>query len=1077
MRLPAPKSVTARLNLYIGLVTCLLLALTVWVTYATSRRVVEEQTNAEAMKQVQAGAEKMDDFVARISELPNAIATYQQQYGGALKGDAMARTLAYMLSQTPLEEAQGLYIAFANRRWDEPGALVRVDRQSRGAAAPVLADFQGKEWYTAPRDSGEVHISEPFFDGGRSNKMLVSVSKPVYDEAGALVAVAGVDIPLERLRTFVANLRLRPGLEGGEAGAPAQTGSWGRFWRRLAGWFGRSPPEAAEGAPERMGEYGFLVSRQGKLIAHPNEILLLEGAGADEEITNPADGQQVKSRPEGFATVRMRGTARRVYWSTSHTLGWKIALNVPEERILAPVHALALDMASIGALALVLMVCVVTLVGQRLTQPVVALTRAAAAVGEENYTAAGLESVRGRDDELGQLARGFERMVGEVRAREERLRQAEEALRRSEQHYRALIEHSSDIIVVLDAQGRITYASPSVEAVLGFRPEEMQGSRMVDFVHPQDTAHCLEARPGAASGARAGPLEFRCRDRKGEWRTLEATLTNLLDYPAVQGIVVNGRDITERKRAAELAREKEAAEAANQSKSQFLANMSHELRTPLNAILGYTEMLQEEAADMGHDEYLPDLGRIHSAGRHLLELINALLDISKIEAGKMDLFLESFEPARVVEEVVTIVQPLARKNGNTLEFTLHGELGTMHADLTKVRQSLFNLLSNAAKFTRGGQIRVEASRFVFNGADWVLFKVSDTGIGMSADQLGKLFQPFSQVDSSTTRKFGGTGLGLVISRRFCNLMGGEITVESEPGRGSTFSIMLPARVEEPGETPAEDTRSAAGPSGPDAGLVLVIDDDPRVHDLLRRTLAREGFRVEAASDGPEGLRLARELRPDAITLDVMMPGMDGWAVLAALKSDAELAEIPVVMLTIVDNQNRGFALGAVDYLTKPIDRDRLLTVLRRFARNGRPLSVLVVDDDPAAREYLARTLEGHRWAVRQAANGRLALEALAEARPDAILLDLIMPELDGFQFLDEMHRHAAWRDIPVVVLTAKDLTAEERRRLEGEVGLVLQKGAYHAEELLRQTGRLVAGRLRRKAGSARVSASPVAEET
>ena len=362
-----------------------------------------------------------------------------------------------------------------------------------------------------------------------------------------------------------------------------------------------------------------------------------------------------------------------------------------------------------------------------------------------------------------------------------------------------------------------------------------------------------------------------------------------MNDPAVEGILVNSRDVTERKQAEQMQKEKLAADAANQAKSSFLANMSHELRTPLNAILGYSEMLQEEAQDRGQDDLLPDLTKIHTAGTHLLELINAVLDISKIESGKMDLYLESFSVAKIAQDVGSIIQPLIQKNSNKLVTVVSEDAGAMYSDLTKVRQSLFNLLSNASKFTHEGTIALEICRETLPDGDWIVFRVTDSGIGMTPEQMDKLFEAFTQADSSTTRKFGGTGLGLAISRRFCRMMGGDITVSSEMGVGSTFTVRLPARVADPKE---QVKQLAAAVSGENAGTVLVIDDDARVHDMLQRSLAKEGLRVFSARSGEEGLKMARELRPDAITLDVMMPGMDGWAVLAALKSDPESARNP-----------------------------------------------------------------------------------------------------------------------------------------------------------------------------------------
>jgi signal transduction histidine kinase/DNA-binding response OmpR family regulator len=499
----------------------------------------------------------------------------------------------------------------------------------------------------------------------------------------------------------------------------------------------------------------------------------------------------------------------------------------------------------------------------------------------------------------------------------------------------------------------------------------------------------------------------------------------------------------------------EQLEVASRHKSAFLANMSHELRTPLNAIIGYSEMLQEDAADMAADGLVPDLQKINGAGRHLLELINSILDLSKIEAGKMDLHLEPIELSRMIDDVIALSGPLAERNANALTVSRTDDLGQMQGDLTKLRQVLFNLLSNACKFTEKGKVHLDARREASTEGDWIVFAVSDTGIGLTAEQLGRLFQEFSQADASTTRKFGGTGLGLALSRRLARLMGGDIAVTSEPGHGSMFTVRLP--VDPRQQPPAEATNASAGV----CGTVLVIDDEPVVRDLMQRFLTREGFRVLTAANGADGLRIAREQRPDAITLDVIMPGLDGWSVLSTLMSDEALADIPVIMLTIIDDQHTGYALGAADYLTKPIDRTRLIATLAKYRRD-RP--VLVIDDDPAIRAFLRRVLEGEGYTVDEAGNGVEGLQRVSAQVPGAILLDLMMPQMDGFEFLGALHADAAWREIPVIVITAKDLTPEERERLNGSVVRIVQKGTYAERELLNEVRALLAASLGRRRG-------------
>jgi signal transduction histidine kinase/CheY-like chemotaxis protein len=508
---------------------------------------------------------------------------------------------------------------------------------------------------------------------------------------------------------------------------------------------------------------------------------------------------------------------------------------------------------------------------------------------------------------------------------------------------------------------------------------------------------------------------------------------------------------------------KEAAEASDRAKGTFLANMSHELRTPLNAIIGYSELLQEEAQDRGYTDFISDLKKIGTAGHHLLDIITDVLDLSKIEAGRMELRLETFALASLLKDVVATSQPLVMENGNALRVDYADDLGSMYADLTKTRQILLNLLSNAAKFTERGTITLVVAReTAADGADWIHFRVTDTGIGMTPEQMQHLFQPFTQADSSVTRGYGGTGLGLAISHRFCQMMWGEISVESAVGRGTTFTVRLPAEVP---ERETEHLRAAEIAVLPgEAGTVLMIDDDPETRNLLGRWLAKEGFRIEAASGGEEGLRLARELHPDVITLEARMHGMSGWTVLSILQADAELTDIPVVMVTVVENEGLSLAMGASDYLLKPVDRERLVTALQKYRRDADIGQVLIVEDDAIVREILRRTLKKEGWKVKEAKNGRVALERMAEFYPDLILLDLMMPEMDGFQFINELRQTLAWQSIPIVVVTAKDLVPEEERQIDSYVAGVIQKGTCSGDELLAQVRDLVAASVRRRSG-------------
>ena len=494
----------------------------------------------------------------------------------------------------------------------------------------------------------------------------------------------------------------------------------------------------------------------------------------------------------------------------------------------------------------------------------------------------------------------------------------------------------------------------------------------------------------------------------------------------------------------QLQESQKAAEAANEAKSTFLANMSHELRTPLNAIIGYSEMLIEDAEDENED-FVPDLEKIHGSGKHLLGLINDILDLSKVESGKMELFLEEFDLLNALNEVKSTVKPLVEKNKNKLEIDFNCKNNSIKSDVTKIRQILLNLLSNASKFTKEGVIAVIVDDLDDKN---IQFKVKDSGIGMTKDQVDKVFKPFTQADEKTTRKFGGTGLGLTITKMFTEMMGGRIELESKVGTGTTFIVTLPRIVEDKKvKEKKSDEKNIK-----DGFKILVVDDDENAQDMMKRFLEKQNYVVIQAMSGEEGLNLAAKEKPDLITLDVMMPEMDGWEVLTALQNNDVTKNIPTIMLTMANEPDLGFSLGATDYLTKPVNWEELSGVLSKHQIEADSQTILIVEDDETTRTMLRKSLESNNFKVREAVNGKEGLEKVERSKPGLIILDLMMPEMDGFEFSEELRKNKDWIDIPVVVVTAKDLTKEDHERLKGNVETIMQKGSYSKKELLSEVG-------------------------
>jgi PAS domain S-box-containing protein len=739
-------------------------------------------------------------------------------------------------------------------------------------------------------------------------------------------------------------------------------------------------------------------------------------------------------------------------------------------------------------------------VGYVLTRPLTSITAASQRLAAGDYSVE--LPVRG-PGEVGELARSFCHMVDQLRKRDQELHNN---LARLD----TILAGAADGIITFDERGLIEQANEAAENMFGYPHNGLGGRRVqalmdlpprllepVDANSPGGTVRMVHSVLQTAGEIHRG----RRRDGSLFWMEVTFSQVPLGDRRLTVGIF---RDTTVRRAAEEQIRRLndelearvqlrtaqledakgklevalEQARAASAAKDRFISVVSHELRTPLTAIKGYTELLLNPRATKLRENPEPTLTNILTASKHLVTLINDLLDVSRYTAGQSITLGDptTFNLNTFLAGVLDMTRPLAKKNANQLEVHAPPDLGTVRTDETRLRQVLLNLLSNACKFTEKGRVTLEARRektppegpgartgLQLDDADWVLFIVSDTGIGLTAEQMVQLFQPFYRVDNSTTRKAGGTGLGLAITKIICELMGGSIHVNSDPGKGSTFIVRVPAvlgavppRVNRvPPERANVQGTSAPGPASAEhEPSVLVIDDDPAARHLLEDFLEQEGYVVHTAASGEVGVRLARQIYPSTITLDVQMPGQDGWATLTALKTDPATLDIPVVMLTIVDDRGRGYLLGAAEYLTKPVDWDRLRAVLRRHSGGAATPTVLVVEDDPLQCDYLREALALVGWRVLEAGNGREGLEQLQKAAPQLILLDLMMPVMDGFEFLAQLRRLPAPHP-PVVVLTARVLSKDERRRLDGSVAQVLGKDAMSCDELLARLRKLL----------------------
>jgi len=664
-----------------------------------------------------------------------------------------------------------------------------------------------------------------------------------------------------------------------------------------------------------------------------------------------------------------------------------------------------------------------------------------------------------------------------------------ESLEQSREYLNKVLNTSADMIVVADREGYITDCNTAAEKMLGYGRDELIGTKASDYWYSpeerMETAERLEREESISN--------YETRLKRKDGRLIDISLSISLlrdDSNRVIGTVGVSKDITEKKRyeeelkalnerleekVLERTRELEAAnrelEKSNKLKSQFIANMSHELRTPLNSIIGFSETLLEMPVGGLNEKQERYIRNIHTSGKHLLQLINNILDLAKIEAGRLSLYHEEFLLRPVIEEAVSIVEMLARKKNITIHHDIDKDIGTITADRVKFKQILYNLLSNAIKFTpERGDVYLTADLvtpseglgFCSMGEGQRLLRVSvkDTGIGIRPEDMDRIFNEFEQADSSYTRRYEGTGIGLSLTKRLVEMHGGLIRVESRVGEGSIFSFVMPLferKTEEATDgtvaapiVPESDYAFEAGPRN----TILIVEDDRATSELLTLQLKDAGYLVAHAYDGVEAVKKAVELRPFAIILDVMLPGKDGWEVLQDIRSLPDTKDIPVVVYSIVDNRELGFALGATDYLTKPVDRKTLISKLNELSftkkRRHQIVNIMVVDDNPEAVELIASMLEPEGFNVIRAYGGREAIEKAEDIRLDAILLDLMMPEMDGFEVVHRLKNMPQTSDVPIFIVTAKDITVEDRLRLAGQIERIYQKSDFTKEDLIRQ---------------------------
>ena len=653
-----------------------------------------------------------------------------------------------------------------------------------------------------------------------------------------------------------------------------------------------------------------------------------------------------------------------------------------------------------------------------------------------------------------------------------------------DQHFytRSLIESNIDALMTTDQRGIITDVNKQTEALTGCTRDELIGAPFKNYFTDPSCAEAGIRR--VLSEGKITNYELTARARDGRLTVVSYNATTFHDRDRVlQGVFAAARDITELKEFERALQQKNAElEDASRMKSEFLANMSHELRTPLNAIIGFSEILKDGLLGPMTEQQCGFINDIFSSGSHLLSLINDILDLSKIEAGKMTLDLEPVVVTSLFANSLSIIREKAAARNVRLRIDMAADLGTIQADSRKVKQIVYNLLSNAVKFSVDrGEVSLHASRVAaadvghLDGEwagrnvssatpafeDFIRISVTDNGIGMSPEGMGLLFSPFTQVDSGLDRRFEGTGLGLAMVKLLAELHGGHVAVESAPGAGSRFTVWLPARPPEAG--PAAAVRDDVPPTGDFAAarVAMVVEDDVKSADLIRILLEAEGFVVVHARSSEEALEMVDQHTLSLITLDIMLPDMDGWEFLTKVRQITPLQNVPVVIISIVSDHDRGFAMGAAAVLQKPLARKDLydsLQELNLMPAAGRELSVLIVDDDPAAVELAALNIGEVASEIHKAYGGREAIEIARTHLPDLIILDLMMPEVNGFEVVEALHTSPSTIGIPVVVVTAKQITREDRDRLNGYVTAIVEKTGFNRARFMAEVRRATVNR-------------------